>query len=150
MGLMAGTQAGFNPDTFRNAIQFVYRMGAPVDPTEQVTFHFEPVVTTSAATDGDGVPFDPTASRQVTQPTPIVVPCGVETAAGGGEDETAFGDITETRVKVYLLDVDYTQVKDAAYITLGGERLDYLRTEQPSALFDVGLYTMIFRNVDDV
>ena len=52
-----GISAQFNGNDFRNAIQFVFEMAAPPDPTRQLTFYFADTVTPGGPSDGEQVPF---------------------------------------------------------------------------------------------
>jgi hypothetical protein len=140
---MAGTDAGFNASEFRDAIHLAMHMGAAPDPAEQVVFHFESALTYNVPADGAQVPFDPTATVTRTTPTPKTVDCAVEYFDAENQP-TGFGLLAPTRLAITLLDEDYDQDKDAAYVVAHGDRYDYRRTEPPSGLFDVGLYTMHF------
>lgn len=146
---MAGRNAGFNPNEFRNAIRFVYDMAAPPISDEQVVFFGESTLVYTGSADDDDIPFDPN-STVVRQPAPgIRVPCGVEYFDNEGQP-IVFGTVTPSRVAVTLLDEDYLQVKNSTYIVLGGDRYLYRRTEPPSGLFDVGLYTMHFTAENEI
>jgi len=150
---MAGTAAGFNADGFRQAIRFVYTMAAPVPADEQLTFYFKPTVTRAPDSDSEGVPFNIGGPKStVTQRPPVAVPCGIEQVPEGAraDVDTPFGVLRSPWVKISLLDEDYEQVRDSAYILLGGEKYDYHHTEVPGGLFSVGLYTMIFVNENDL
>lgn len=147
---MAGTQAGFNSAGFRDAIRKVYLMAAPSAVEKRATFHFTPTVTWSGPVDGDGVPFNPAATKtEVTTPSVTVV-CGIEEVTGGAEIGTRLGDVLLTRIKVYLLDTEYTQVQGCSTMTYGGETYHYHHTEPPAALFDVGFWTLVFVAENDV
>jgi hypothetical protein len=140
---MAGTDAGFNAAEFRDAIHLAMNMGAAPDESEQLTFHFESSLTYNVPADGALVPFDPTATVTRVTPTPVRVPCAVEYFDSENQP-TAFGLMAPTRIAVTLLDEDYDRIKNAVYVVAHGDVYDYRRTEPPSGLFDVGLYTMHF------
>ena len=86
---------------------------------------------------------------QRVQSLPVRVPCGIEYIDNEGQP-VPFGSVTITHVKCALLDEHYTQVSDAAYVAIGGERYLYSRTEPPSGLFDVGLFVMHFRAENEI
>jgi hypothetical protein len=140
---MAGTDPGFNAAEFREAIHFAMAMGAAPDAAEQVTFHFASTLTYNVPADGAQVPFDPSATVTKTTPDPKRVDCAVEYFDSENQP-TNFGLLAPTRLAITLLDVDYEEVQDATYVVVHGDRYDYRRTEPPSGLFDVGLYTMHF------
>jgi hypothetical protein len=142
---MAGTNRGFNPNTFRDAIRFVYTMAAPPDPDRQVVFHFEGTTSWShPEIDSDNVPFDPTARKTttVTKP-PIKVPCQVESAEDNGDD-TPFGTVIATRIIITLLDEDYAKVEDCTFVVFDGDKYIRELIAAPIGLFNVGLHSIVF------
>lgn len=147
---MGGTQPGFNAAGFRAAIRQVYLLAAPAATADQASFHFEPTVTWSGPVDGDGVPYDPSATKTVVTKPSVTVPCGIEQVTGSLEVPTRMGDVLQTRLKVYLLDEDHAKVEGAATMTLGGETYRYHHTEPPAALFDVGFWTLVFSAENDL
>jgi hypothetical protein len=141
---MAGRFAGFDAADFRENIRFVMNMGAPPAQERQVTFHFTKVTGWSGTVDSDNVPFDPTA--QVTTTTgadPVRVPCVVEVADDAGDD-TPFGSVIATRIKLTLLDEDYLKVAQSTYVVYDGDKYLRQQTSPPYGLFDVGIHEMIF------
>lgn len=140
---MAGTNAGFNAAGFRDAIHFAMKMGAPPDQGERATFHFPAQLVYNGSMDGGHVPFDPTATVVSTEPPTIQVDCAIEYFDAENQP-TNFGMLAPSRIAVTVLDVDYDQVKGCSYVVVHGDRYDYRRTEPPSGLFDVGVYTMHF------
>ena len=140
---MAGTNAGFNAAEFREAIHFAMSMGAAPDESERITFHFPSTLTYNVPADGAHLPFDPSATITPETPDPVQVDCAVEYFDSENQP-TNFGLLAPTRLAITLLDVDYDQVQDCSYVVAHGDRYDYRRTEPPSGLFDVGLYTMHF------
>jgi hypothetical protein len=145
---MAGSNPGFNAAEFREAIHFAMAMGAAIDTDEQVTFHFASTLVYAGSADGAEVPFDPAATVVTTTPDPMRVDCAVEYFDAENQP-TNFGLLAPSRLAVTLLDVDYEQVKEAQYVVAHGDRYDYRRTEPPSGLFDVGLYTMHFTSQNE-
>lgn len=118
-------------------------MGTPPASVDALKFYWNPVTTTPATKDGEGVPFDPTATvtRAVSRTT--TKPCAVEYLDASGQP-TPFGSVVPSRVRVTLLDQDYAIVKDANFIVIGGDR--YLRHHEPPSygLFDVGVHQIIY------
>jgi hypothetical protein len=140
---MAGTSSSFNADAFRSAIRFAMNLGAPPATGDQLTFHWHPTSTTGAISDGEGVPFDPTAAVSRTTPPPVTRPCAVE-YVDAADQPTPFGAVIPTKVRVTLLDEDYQAVKAAGYVIIGGDK--YVRSHEPPSvgLFDVGVHTIIY------
>jgi hypothetical protein len=146
---MAGADAGFNAAEFRDAIHFAMQMGAAPDLDEQVTFHFASTLTYNVPADGAQVPFDPTATvTSAPSAAPVRVPCAVEYFDAENQP-TNFGLMAPSRLSITLLDEDYERVKASTYVVAHGDRYNYRRTEPPSGLFDVGLYTMHFTAVNE-
>lgn len=140
---MAGRNSGFNANEFRSAIRFVQTMAAPPEVTDQATFYGESTLVYTGSVDDEAVPFDPT-STVVREPAPGVrVPCGIEYLDAEGQP-VPFGFVTASRLAITLLDQEYMKVRDASYVVVAGEKYLYRRTEPPTGLFDVGLYTMHF------
>ena len=140
---MAGADAGFDAREFRDAIHFAMRMGAAPGSDDQVTFHFPSQLVYNTNVDGANVPFDPAATVTSSTPAPVRVDCAVEYFDVENQP-TSFGLLAPSRLTITLLDVDYEQVKECSYVVVHGDRYDYRRTEPPSGLFDVGLFTMHF------
>lgn len=140
---MAGTNPDFPSEEFRSAIRFVYDMAAPPLEEEQVTFFGESTLVYTGSVDDESIPFDPTHTV-VRQPAiGKTVACGVEYFDNEGQP-VVFGTVTPSRIAITLLDEDYAEVKGSSYVVIAGEKYLYRRTEPPSGLFDVGLYTMHF------
>lgn len=134
----------FSGPEFRNAIRFVMEMAEDPAETNQLRFHFLPVVTNASHADGDKVPFDPTKAPVKAAPPPVKVPCVTEFTPAT-DVPTEFGTVIPAKVTCMLLDGDYQQVKNAAYITMNGDRYNRMY-EQPSfGLFDVGIHTLVFQ-----
>ena len=148
---MAGTNPGFNAAEFRDAIHFAMKMGAAPDVDEAVRFCFDGEVaysTLNPSTDGALVPFDPAVTASAPSPDPVIVDCAVEYFDAENQP-TNFGLMAPSRLSITLLDEDYEQIKDATHVIAHGDRYNYRRTEPPSGLFDVGLYTMHFTAVNE-
>lgn len=138
---MAGTSPSFDGPTFRSAIRFVFDMAAPPVEDDQVSFFFASSLVYNTPVDGDNVPFDPSATVTTEVPDPVKVPCAVEYFDTNGQ-EVVFGTLTASKIAITLLDSDYDAVRGFSYVVLGGQKYDYKRTEPPSGLFDVGLFTV--------
>lgn len=140
---MAGSNAGFNASDFRTQIKFAMQMGAPAVEGEQAVFHFPAVLTYNTLADGDQLPFNPETTVTSQEPTTVKVDCAIDYF--DAEDQpTNFGLLAPTRIAVTLLDEDYVKVKECTYVVVHGDRYDFRRTEPPSGLFEVGVYTMHF------
>lgn len=150
---MAGRQAGFDAEGFRDGIRLAFNMGAAPELNDvdesQITFHFDSQLIYTGPVDGEGVPFDPDSTVTRIIPPPVRVPCGIEYGSSA-DDKTAFGMIQPSKVTISLLDEEYRLVKDAAYIVIGGEKFVYHHAEIPRGLFDVGIYTLIFNAENDL
>jgi hypothetical protein len=140
---MAGTNPDFNPTAFRDGLRFAFNMAAAPIPDEQVIFHFPANLVYVGNVDASGVPFDPNTTVQPIEPPTVKVPCAVE-YDDTESVTTNFGWIAPARVRITLLDEEYQKVKGCSYVTIAGDKYNYRRTEPPSGLFDVGLYTMHF------
>lgn len=139
----------FDGEVFREAIRFVYTMAAPTVPVDQVTFFTAPQLVYNTPVDAEDVPFDPQATVTRQQSPGIRVPCGVEYFDTDGAP-VVFGTVTPSKVAVTLLDEDYQQIKGVSYIVIAGEKYNYRRTEPPSGLFDVGLFTIHFQAENEI
>lgn len=144
---MAGKNAGFNAQKFRKNIRFVMEMGAPPADGERAIFYMPSTLVYNRGVDESDLPFDPN-STVVRQPSPpIVVSCAVE-FRDVDDLPTDFGDIVPAKAVITVLDEDYARIKGCEYVTLRGERYKYHHVEAPLGLFDVGIYTLHFRAVD--
>jgi hypothetical protein len=141
---MAGRTPSFNAQNFRDNIRFVMNMAAPPQQERQILFHFSQDTGWSGAVDTDNVPFDPTATVVRTEGRPPVrVPCVVEVSEDAG-DQTPFGAVISTVLRLTLLDEDYLKVEDATYIVFDGDKYLRQQTTPPYGLFDVGIHEMVF------
>lgn len=132
--------AGFNAAEVIAGLHRAMEFGEPTRTEDRATFY---TVTTTAAggpVDEDGVPFDPTV-RPTRSTTSKQVKCAVEFADRADLSET-FGIIQPTRVKITLLDAEYQQVKDFAYVVVGGDRYNRRITEPPVALGSIDVWTV--------
>jgi hypothetical protein len=140
---MAGTNSSFNASAFRAAMRSAMTMGTPPVAADALTFCWNPTNATTSVKDGEGVPFDPAAPVVRTPRTPVSKPCAVEYIDAAG-NPTPFGAIVPSKVRVTLLDEDYTVVKDADFVVISGDR--YLRHHEPPSvgLFSVGVHQIIY------
>lgn len=142
---MAGSNSGFDSAAFRTAIRSVYEMAASPTASDQVKFYFDSrLVFDTTALDASGVPFDPSAAVTRVQKAPVSVPCSLD-YGNGTMEMTAFGETVPRRVLITVLDEDYVKIKDCSYIAMHGIKYRYVKLDdEPSGLFDVGLYTLAF------
>lgn len=145
---MAGSNAGFDADGFRDNIRLAMAMGAAPDVENQVAFHFPSQLVYNASADGAHVPFDPAATITRTEPPPVRVDCAVQYVDEENQP-SSFGLLAPSRLIITLLDEEYAKVKHCSYVVAQGDRYDYRRTEPPSGLFDVGVFTMHFTSPSD-
>lgn len=140
---MAGTNGGFSAAKFRAGVRFAMTMGAPPAAADQLIFGWNPTVTTVATTDGEGVPFDPTATVTRTTVPTVKKTCAIEYLDAAG-DPTPFGSVIPSKVRITLLDEEYTAVRDADFVVVGGDK--YLRHHEPPSLglFEVGVHQIVY------
>lgn len=147
---MAGSDPGFDPQAFRDAIEFAMSMGLPQDEDERATFHF-PAVTVYRDSNGDevtprtdknGNPLDHTIRVSKERPDPVQVPVAVEYSPTGNADERPVGSFRQTRARVTALDRHWDQIKDAVEVELGGDFYVISYHHPPVGLFEVTVYTM--------
>lgn len=146
---MAGTNPGFSASEFRAAIRFVYDMAAVPFVDDQATFYGDSTLVYTGVVDDENTPFDPTSTVVRQAAVGVKVPCGIEYFDNEGQP-IVFGTVTPSRVAITLLDEDYATVSASAYVVIGGDKYLFRRTEPPSGLFDVGLYTMHFTAENEV
>lgn len=139
---MAGTDPRFPTATVKAGIRFAMEMGAAVDPSDRAQFFMPVTVVYDKGVDGDGVPFDPTATiTSNPTPTPIVVDCAIE-YRDASDQPTPFGFITPAKVVITLLDEEFAQIDGFKYVVLRGEKYFFHHHEPAIALFDMGVHTL--------
>lgn len=144
---MTGSNAGFDPEAFREAIHFAMSMGSPTQTAEKATFRW---TRQQSFTPQDPAhrPYNWTQTPATdTTPDDVVLDnVAVEFAtnrAGGG---TSVGDFVPLRATVTLLDDEYAQVQGADIIVLGGHTYAVSMTTV-AALFSVDVYQMFCERV---
>lgn len=100
--------------------------GEPNGATDKVTFYFPVRATTSAATDQDGVPFNPAVRVEDDSPAFKRVPCAMEFVDAQGQAVEP-GTLKPTRLRLTLLQEEWAQIKDFTYVTAGGIDERYAR-----------------------
>ena len=117
--------------------------GEPTRAQDKVTFYFNVRSEHSGPVDEDGVPFDP-AERTVNlrEDDAVVVDCAVEYQDRAPKAET-FGVMVPARVILTLLDPDWQQVKDFAYVKAGGDLYHRSTVEPPIALGSIDVWSVI-------
>lgn len=151
----------FREGEFRQAILNTMLMGMPEDKAQQLTWWWHRDQTYSPA-DLAGDPYD-WGSPPVTDapgneelvdpgdPTEqsLIVPYALEfSARPAGSSNTVFGEIDTSRVIVSLTDVDYEQIKDADYATIGNVRYRIQFKGPAIGLFGYTLYQMYLESED--
>lgn len=147
---MAGTDASFDAQGFREAIQFAMVMGLPQDSSERATFHFKATTSyvdaagdpvANPRVDQDGNPLDPSIRVVRTHPDPVQIPVAVEFNTAT-LDERPVGAFKPTRVSITILDTHWPQVEQAIEVELGGDRYVISYERPPVGLFEVTIHTI--------
>lgn len=147
---MAGTQPGFSASEFKDAIHFAMNMGLPNADSEKATFYWN-TTRTFDKKDSAGRPLALKAVPLTTvEKDPVQIPVAVEYARTGigGTDGTGAGSFDGSRATLTILDEDYESVRDADYVSLGGDRYNIDFTTSVG-LFDVTIYQMFIRAWDE-
>lgn len=139
---------GFDAARFRSAIRFVFTMAEPPSTVDQLVFHWNPTSTSAGPKSGDGVPFNPTQAITTTTPPTVKRPYLVEYVDAAGEP-TPFGKVIPSRVRVWLLDGDYDDVKTADYVVISGDRYERDHEEPSYGLFDVGIHCCTYSAMNE-
>lgn len=152
-------QAAFSATAFRDAIHFAMQMGIPGTVSERVTFQWTPEETYASA-DTKGSPYDwtdtPTASTTATDiPASLTVPVAIEFFdAKSSSGETVMGDFDVGRLRVTVLDTEYTQITDMNLglpdlVLVDGNTYTVDYFGPPVGLFDVTIYTVFCSSRDE-
>ena len=126
-------------DGLRRAMGF----GEPTRPEDKVTFYFNARSEATGPVDEDGIPFDP-GDRTVNlrEHDTKTVDCTVEYQDRAPKAET-FGVMVPARVILTLLDPDWQQVKDFAYVKAGGDIYHRSTVMPPVALGSIDIWSVI-------
>lgn len=147
---MAGANAQFDAQAFREAIDFAMSMGLPEDPSERATFHFRPTVEywkggvkldTTPRLDASGNPLDSSIRVRRINPAPVRIPVAVEFSTAA-VDERPVGAFKPTKVTITIMDEYWPEVEDAIEVELGGDRYVISYSHPPMGLFNVTIYTI--------
>ncbi len=129
---------------FRRGIRTAMQLAKLSDPDLQPAFYWNPPTTGGAYTYDDvGVPFDPNQKPVKTPVGPEYVDCAVEYFDAENQP-TSFGLMAPSRIVVTVLDEDYVKIDGCDYVVIHGDKYNYRRTEPPTGLFDVGVYSLHF------
>jgi hypothetical protein len=145
---VAGTPAGFSASNVRAGLRTAMQFGLPSATADQPTFYMPRTSTTSAPTDDEGVPFDPSVAPVMSTQVKKRVDCAVEYVDSDGKIET-FGVIAPAKVKLTLLDEDFAKISGFLFCVIKGQKYFYQRTEPPVALGTVDVYTVHCRAEDE-
>lgn len=107
------------------------------------------MVTTSTEADADesGVPWDPNADRTTTK-IPKKVDCTVAYVESADQSES-FGVRRPSGLEITLLGADYEQIKGFAYVVCGGDKYYHARTEPPTGLGSIDVWTIHCKSQDE-
>lgn len=145
---MAFVPPGFDAARIRNGLLTAMSFGAPTRGDDQATFWIiRESVPKGVPLDDEGIPFDPAVARVVTK-LPFTVPCAVDYRDGGSRAED-FGSISPTSVTITLLDEEYQQIKDFAYVVCGGDKYFASKVEPPQALGSIDVWTLHCYSADE-
>lgn len=142
---MAGSNPDFNSSEFRSGIRTAMTMGSPVDDVP--VFHFPDTSTSDTPAAADGVPFDPSTVEDITTGETVSVTCGIE-YSDYAQVTTNIGVLTPSAVRISVLDTEYEQIKGCHKVVIGDNEYIYSHTMLPSVMFDVQIFDVIFRAVD--
>jgi hypothetical protein len=126
-------------DGLHKAMEF----GMPNEPSQVLSFFKETSTTPEGvAVDQEGIPFSPDPADRVVDDVKLPdVPYSMK-AADGGVIKTEFGDIIPARLTITLLEPDYQQVKEFAYVTASGVKYYYKDQEPVTALGPINVYKL--------
>lgn len=128
---------------FRRGVRTAMQLAKLSDPDLQPAFYFNQPSTSTSSVDAAGVPFDPNVSNTTPATGPVYVDCAVEYFDAENQP-TNFGLLAPSRIVVTVLDEEYAKIKGCDYVVIHGDRYNYRRTEPPTGLFDVGVFSLHF------
>lgn len=151
---MAGTSPDFDGQAFRDAMRATMLMGFSNDTSVQPVFHFNPTGYTfppNTQLDESGKPYDLSVMATPTVLAPVTVPCAIEWGSGKTVDYKieAVGDFQYGDMVLTLLDVDYVQVETADFVMMGDQKYEIRFLEPQIGLWDVSVYRMHCRAVQE-
>ena len=144
---MAGSNAGFQPAAFRDAIRFAMTMGSPNKAAEKATFRwtkqqtFNPQDPARRPYRWDQAPVTDTTSADVTLDN-----VAVEYATNRAGEGTSVGEFVPLRATLTLLDEEHAQVAGADLVLLGGHTYAISMTTVV-AMFSVDVYQLYAERV---
>lgn len=146
---MAGSNSAFDPANFRTVIRDTMTMGLPENEADRATFRWSPT-RTYVEQDSSANPWDWTDSATTTvEHDDVQVPVALEFARTNEQSGTALGQFDTPRVILTLLDEDYDQVVGADVVLLGQNTYRWEFTEPPIGLFEVTVYRLHLRAMDE-
>lgn len=150
---MAGTDARFNANQFRDAIRFAMNMGLPNSTSERATFIWDTKMTFPIA-DSSGTPFDFSASPGSTITfSDVQIPIAVEPSDEGDVRAIRIGEMNVPRVTITVLDEDFDQLTQnevfANKVTFNEAIYKILYVGPPMGLFDVTVYQIYAQAIDE-
>lgn len=122
--------------------------GEPNVTTDKPTFFMPRSSTAPGNKDQHGVPFNPDNKRTFSALVKKTVPCAVEYTNAQGKVEN-FGLINPSKVQITLLDPDYQRIRGCEFVTIGGQKFLYRKTEPPIALGSIDVWVLHFTAEDE-
>lgn len=142
------TPPGFDAASIIAGLKKAMTFGAAEADADQPQFYM-PRTNSPAVSpvDDEQVPFSVTVRPTRSTLVKKTVDCAYEYVDAEGKIEN-FGLLNPSRVRITLLDAEYQQVKGFEYVTIGGNRFLYQKTEPPLALGSIGVWTVHCRAED--
>lgn len=146
---MAGTSPDFDSALFRTQIRATMTMGLPGSVADRATFRWSADKTYSNQ-DSDAKPWLWTESS-VTDVVhaDVQIPVAMELLRTVEQDGTSLGDFNIVKAILTILDVDYVSVVGADTVLLGQDEYNIDFVEPPIGLFDVTVYRIHLRAMDE-
>jgi hypothetical protein len=155
----SAANAAFSATAFRNGIKTAMQLGLPGTQSERVTFTWETEKTYTIA-DTRSRPYDWTATPATETsaadvPASLTVPVAYEFLdAKASSGDTRIGDFDSPRLKITVLDDEYTTLTDQNLglpngITVDGNKYKIEFWAPPQGLFEVTLYTCYAIAIDE-
>lgn len=132
---------GFDAARVTEGLHKAMGFGEPTRTEDKATFFFPKRSAAGQPRDGAGVPFDPDQHPTASSKAKVQVPCVVE-YHDAAELLAEFGGITPSRVKITVLDPEWQQIKDFAYVVAGGDKYVRTKVEPPIALGSIDVWTI--------